>query len=93
MVFENKCISFKWLCNIFFGKITMQKGENVISVQKNDCLNSIYFKAVLYSDIQFLFCSSSKQFLMYEYQRYLNTYQQRVIAVPVKRKRGFLHFH
>ena len=91
MMFEKKCISFKWLPTISLEKLQCGNEKNVISVHKMTVLIKSILKAVLYSDIQFLFCLSSKQILMYEHKRYLNTYQQRV-TVEVQRNEGFYTF-
>ena len=89
IVFDSKCISFKWLSKILLKKLQCGN-KNVISVPKITAIIPSILEAISLNKYPvFHFCSKSKQISTYKYKRYLNTYQDSVTEVEVNRQEGF----
>ena len=67
------------------------RNQHFISVKELNATIESILDAVSYSDMHpvFILQSNSKQFFIYKYERYLNTYHQKVTKVEVIMTEGF----
>ena len=84
------CIAFHWIHKIPFKNLPC-RNEHFISVKKLAAILQSILDAVSYSEDYpvFLFISSSDQLSMYTYERYLNTYYQKVTQIKAIQSEGF----